>query len=345
MKNALNIIAVVFTAVCVVCAAGCAEKTQTTRNETRASEQVTPVVATTVPLTATTPTATSAPSVTTPAMNPGKYINSGTIEDKAQKASEQTMYLVKPAATGSMDSNSLPVIDTVEPAATDNMDSNSSPAIDTVEPAVNDSMNNNSSPVIDMVEPAANDSADPNSSTVIDAVCKTRINKRAAEFKSEYNGKTYYFCSADCKQKFDKNPDKYVIAHTGALVAIFNASPTSGNAPLNVAFTDISTGTPTSWNWNFGDGANSTHKNAVHIYSKKGKYNVTLTVKNANGNNKITKYGYISVDSSKVTDAVCKMKIDKRKAEFKSVYKGKTYYFCSANCKIKFYKNPEKYIS
>ena len=30
------------------------------------------------------------------------------------------------------------------------------------------------------------------------------------EFKSEYEGKTYYFCSADCIQKFDNNPKKYI---------------------------------------------------------------------------------------------------------------------------------------
>jgi YHS domain-containing protein len=27
--------------------------------------------------------------------------------------------------------------------------------------------------------------------------------------RTEYNGKTYYFCSDDCKQEFLKNPSKY----------------------------------------------------------------------------------------------------------------------------------------
>lgn len=27
---------------------------------------------------------------------------------------------------------------------------------------------------------------------------------------SEYHGETYYFCSMECKEEFDKNPDKYV---------------------------------------------------------------------------------------------------------------------------------------
>lgn len=28
--------------------------------------------------------------------------------------------------------------------------------------------------------------------------------------KSEYKGKTYYFCCPACKEKFDKDPEKYV---------------------------------------------------------------------------------------------------------------------------------------
>ena len=45
-----------------------------------------------------------------------------------------------------------------------------------------------------------------------------------------------------------------------------------------------------------------------------------------------------------VTDPVCKMKIDEKKAAGKSEYKGQTYYFCATSCKQKFDKEPEKYI-
>ena len=41
---------------------------------------------------------------------------------------------------------------------------------------------------------------------------------------------------------------------TTAPVAAFTATPVSGNAPLDVAFTDKSTGNPATWAWNFGDG-------------------------------------------------------------------------------------------
>jgi YHS domain-containing protein len=44
----------------------------------------------------------------------------------------------------------------------------------------------------------------------IDPVCKMGVNEKKTIFKSEYKGKTYYFCSAQCKNEFEKNPEKYV---------------------------------------------------------------------------------------------------------------------------------------
>ncbi|MGA2934840.1 MAG: DUF2341 domain-containing protein, partial [Methanomicrobiales archaeon] len=60
-------------------------------------------------------------------------------------------------------------------------------------------------------------------------------------------------------------------------VAAFSASPISGKAPLTVTFTDQSTNTPTSWSWDFGDGATSNLQNPVHTYTAAGTYTVKLT--------------------------------------------------------------------
>jgi Cu+-exporting ATPase len=43
-----------------------------------------------------------------------------------------------------------------------------------------------------------------------DPVCGMSIDPQKAAGKSEYQGKTFYFCSADCKQAFDKEPQRYV---------------------------------------------------------------------------------------------------------------------------------------
>ena len=40
----------------------------------------------------------------------------------------------------------------------------------------------------------------------IDPICKMKVNK---DIESEYKGKKYYFCALNCKQTFNKNPEKY----------------------------------------------------------------------------------------------------------------------------------------
>ena len=42
-----------------------------------------------------------------------------------------------------------------------------------------------------------------------DVVCGMQVDPAKAAATSEYNGKTYYFCSASCKAKFDANPTQY----------------------------------------------------------------------------------------------------------------------------------------
>lgn len=81
------------------------------------------------------------------------------------------------------------------------------------------------------------------------------------------------------------------------LIASFSSNATTGYAPLNVAFTDTSTGTSASWLWSFGDGVNSIQKNPAHTYSIAGNYTVALTVNNTSGNNTVTKSTYIKVKS------------------------------------------------
>jgi PKD repeat protein len=81
----------------------------------------------------------------------------------------------------------------------------------------------------------------------------------------------------------------------------FSGTPTSGNAPLAVAFMDLSTGSPTAWAWQFGDGATSAVRNPSHTYAAAGTYNVTLTVTDLSGNPTLTKNGYIIVSPQQCT--------------------------------------------
>ncbi len=75
----------------------------------------------------------------------------------------------------------------------------------------------------------------------------------------------------------------YISVGEPAPTAQFAASTTGGMAPLTVKFTDRSTGTITTWLWDFGDGATSDEKNPTHIYEKAGAYDVELTVSGPGG--------------------------------------------------------------
>jgi YHS domain-containing protein len=50
----------------------------------------------------------------------------------------------------------------------------------------------------------------PQQNTVTDPVCKMEIDPKEAAGRSDYQGRTYYFCAASCKQQFDQNPERYV---------------------------------------------------------------------------------------------------------------------------------------
>jgi PKD repeat protein len=77
----------------------------------------------------------------------------------------------------------------------------------------------------------------------------------------------------------------------GKPVAEFTADQRVGTAPLTVKFTDLSTGNPISWAWNFGDGTTSTEQNPTHVYRLEGTYDVSLTVTNSYGTDTETKTG------------------------------------------------------
>lgn len=75
----------------------------------------------------------------------------------------------------------------------------------------------------------------------------------------------------------------------------FTADATVGYAPFAVQFSDTSTNGPTSWHWDFGDGATSSEKDPVHTYTAPGTYAVSLEALNRDGGEKTTKAGFVRV--------------------------------------------------
>jgi PKD repeat protein len=65
---------------------------------------------------------------------------------------------------------------------------------------------------------------------------------------------------------------------------------------MNVSFTDYTTGSPSAWNWSYGDGtANGTSKNVTHVYANAGVYSVNLTTSLYGVNNTLSRSAYINV--------------------------------------------------
>ncbi len=94
------------------------------------------------------------------------------------------------------------------------------------------------------------------------------------------------------------------ITHVTASEAGFTATPTSGKTPLTVLFTDTSTGTPATWNWDFGDGSTSTEQNPTHTYRTVGNYTINLTVTNSLGSDTESKARYIIAHAPSANDAL-----------------------------------------
>ena len=81
---------------------------------------------------------------------------------------------------------------------------------------------------------------------------------------------------------------------------VADATTVSVNTP--VRFTDKTLNSPTSWSWDFGDGATSTDQNPVHAYPVKGIYTVTLTATNNEGTDTEKKVNYITVGLAPTAD-------------------------------------------
>ncbi len=116
--------------------------------------------------------------------------------------------------------------------------------------------------------------------------------------------------------------------------AEFSAAPTSGEAPLDVTFTDLSTSVLgiDTWAWQFGDGDISSDQNPTHAYNSPGTYNVVLTVTDSCGTDYKVKQAYVHVGGE------CEVDFN---WETSSFCDSTTYYFYAfptGNCDISSYE-------
>jgi PKD repeat protein/uncharacterized membrane protein len=80
-----------------------------------------------------------------------------------------------------------------------------------------------------------------------------------------------------------------VIPASNPPVADFSISDTNPPLNTNVQFTDLSTNSPNTWLWNFGDGTTSALKTPTHSFNTSGSKSITLTASNCYGPGSKTK--------------------------------------------------------
>lgn len=115
------------------------------------------------------------------------------------------------------------------------------------------------------------------------------------------DGVKYYFAVAGYNATSTSgysNEVSTVVSASAAPTASFNATPTSGTAPVTVSFTDTSTGSVSAWSWNFGNGGTSSAQNPSYTYTSAGTYTVTLTVTGSGGSNAFTRTISVSAPTS-----------------------------------------------
>jgi PKD repeat protein len=87
----------------------------------------------------------------------------------------------------------------------------------------------------------------------------------------------------------------YITVNSHDIQADFAGTPTTGQAPLMVAFTDLSIGNINTWEWDFGDGGSANEQNPSHEYTSTGSFTVSLTITGPAGSSTETKTDYILI--------------------------------------------------
>lgn len=160
------------------------------------------------------------------------------------------------------------------------------------------------------------------------------IKKSEAKGSHEYNGKTYYFCCPNCKEKFVKDSEKYTQqkSHEGHEHAAHEAQEEHmyGEHKENDTAIDPICGRKVK----------KTEAKATYEHNGKTYYFCMEGCKE-----KFMKEPekHVKADNDTVTCPVSGDNFNKSDAADSMEYEGKTYYLCCSECKEKFTKDPGKY--
>jgi len=116
--------------------------------------------------------------------------------------------------------------------------------------------------------------------------------RRRHDYSSAFLLATSIFAFLGCQSENGSDVNQ---AGLSAPIASFSEAPTSGEPGVAVQFTDTTTGSVSSYEWDFGALGTSTDPNPVVTYPEAGTYSVRLTVRGDRGTSLITKTDLIQV--------------------------------------------------
>ena len=194
--------------------------------------------------------------------------------------------------------------------------------------------------------------------STIDPVCGMTVNLARAKYRSDYDGRTFYFCNPMCKIEFDANPQR-VLARgprpmkMGGHRMMEKGAQTADHRPQTA--TDPVCGMkvdPATARWK------SEHQGRTIFFcnpSCKAKFDANpeqyaakLDEETAGAALHPSGLRPAQDDTAPrqlAKDPVCGMSVDPATAKWKSEYRGQTIFFCNPSCKAKFDANPEQYAA
>jgi Cu(I)/Ag(I) efflux system membrane fusion protein len=189
-----------------------------------------------------------------------------------------------------------------------------------------------------------------------DPVCGKKVSESLAQAlgqKSDYQGKTYFFCSDKCKEKFDRAPGQYL--GQAAAPAPGSGGPDVVKAQARKTSKDPVCGMDV-------DEASATEAGRTSKYQGKTYYFCAEVCKQrfdnapqsflgktaaGHGQENAPSHPVAQETPATTRDPVCNLDVRAPIAKAiapKTVYQGRTYYFCSELCKQVFDKNPERFV-
>jgi len=137
---------------------------------------------------------------------------------------------------------------------------------------------------------------DSDSSQTVDHSSKTYITgcfEDTVDFSSEFD-----ISNLTSRGYRDANTQKL----SQSLIASFTISNSIVTVGNKIEFTDLSTGNPTSWLWDFGDGVTSIIQNPTHIYQTLGNFSVSLMIFFGSNSDTLSFIDYIVVNSKSLVE-------------------------------------------